>query len=572
MSPAHPERVIGAAECRVELGQDLDKAVEELQALPASGELPPDLLARRELVHGRLLAATGHAKEGVALLTGAAKGFKSRAYDFHLALGEAAVAAGDYPEAQRAYEAALKVRASEAAKEGLARVLLGRDRPREVLARIAGGGDERRLALVRGIAHADLEEWARARAELGRTQVGGKYPSEAVVYLALADAAQGEAAAAQATLERALSATKKAKADIRVALGRVYWKQGQTDKAREQFEAAAREGRDYEAPCALGRLQLALGSPDQALAPLEQAVERNGSHGEARAALGRLYLMLGRLQDGLAGAQAWAGDEPQDPGAQQLLALALHLSGSWKEADAASARAVKAAPQDAEAHRIRAMVLFSIGDARAALSELQRANKLDPRDPNTFCEIGHAFLRQNNGAHAEAAFSAALREQPFSDCGAIGAQLSKLPSGAKPAARVLAERAEKSKAAWDRGQAYAALARAELAMGAAARAKKAAEQAVAVAPYLGNAHWALGLCAARQKDGEKAKAELRRAADLEPAHAGIRLAAADFLARTGDLEAAIRDYEILLKLGGEPAETSRVRKALPELKKRLASR
>ena len=33
----------------------------------------------------------------------------------------------------------------------------------------------------------------RARAELDRTQVAGKFPAEAVIYLALADAANGEA-------------------------------------------------------------------------------------------------------------------------------------------------------------------------------------------------------------------------------------------------------------------------------------------------------------------------------------------------------------------------------------------
>ena len=97
---------------------------------------------------------------------------------------------------------------SEEAKEALGRVLLGRDRERELLQRFADDSG-RRMALLRGIAWGRLKDWKRARAELTRTSVSGKFPIEAVAWLALADAAEGEPDKAQTVLEKTLGAAKR---------------------------------------------------------------------------------------------------------------------------------------------------------------------------------------------------------------------------------------------------------------------------------------------------------------------------------------------------------------------------
>src|SRR5262249_61411169 len=115
------------------------------------------------------------------------------------------------------------------------------------------------------------------RSELANTQIDGKYPSEAVLYLALADAAEGQAERAQSTLEKALAASRKAKGELRVGLGKVYWQRGILDKARSQFEEAAKDPDDFEGHCALGRLLLSHGTPDSAVEPLSQAVAQNPS-------------------------------------------------------------------------------------------------------------------------------------------------------------------------------------------------------------------------------------------------------------------------------------------------------
>jgi uncharacterized protein HemY len=85
----------------------------------------------------------------VKVLTEGASGAGKRAFDFQVALGDALRASGDLGAAQKSLEAAVKQRPkSEEAKEALGRVLLGRDRERELLQRFA---DEtgRRMALLR---------------------------------------------------------------------------------------------------------------------------------------------------------------------------------------------------------------------------------------------------------------------------------------------------------------------------------------------------------------------------------------------------------------------------------------
>ncbi len=571
LSPKHPLRAIGAAESRLELSRELDVALEEVNALPT--QLPHELLSRRQLALGRLLSANGRHDEALKTLEEGAAAFPALGYAFNMALGEASRNAGDMASAEAAYVRALELdQKSEEAREGLARALIARDREREALSRL-GLEPSRRLSLLRGVAYARLGEWKRARAELAKTQLDGKFPAEAVITLALADAAEGQADRATEVLEKALASSKKAKADVRVALGRIYWQQGQLEKARKQLEEAAKDPLEYEGACSLGRLLLQLGLPDVALEPLEKAVARNRSHNEALAALAQVQLTLGKVEDAVKTAQLHVADNPGSADAQKNLALALVRAGRFKDAEAPSARAVRLAPSDARAFRVRAQALFGKGDAKGAFSALERANKLDPKDADTFCEIGHAFVRVGRGEMALAAFEAARREDPKSACGQAGVHAAKLPAGAKGASKELASLAATAVRHWDRAFALATLARAHLASGHLKEARKAAEDAVKLAPAMGHAHWALGLVAAKQKDDGAAKDALSRAVELEPAHGPIRLAYADLLAKSEvDLERAASEYEAFLRIGGADADVQRVKRKLPDLKKRLAQR
>ncbi|WP_141328435.1 tetratricopeptide repeat protein [Myxococcus sp. AB025B] len=568
-SPKHPVARIGQAEARLALEQDLEASLSDVAPLAGSPELPAALGARQQLVHGRLLSAVGKHDEARALLAKGTQG--PLAFDFQLAQGAASRAAGKLDAAQSAYEAALKLQPkSDEAREGLGRTLLDRDRERDVLTRLEADGG-RKVALVRGTAYARLGDWKRARTELARTRVNERYPPEAVSLLALADAAEGNAAQARELLEKALAASKRPRNDMRLALGQVYWRERAFDKAQSQFEEAQKDPRDYEASCSLGRLMLARGLPDMALKPLTQAVERNGSHGEARDALGRTLLALGRTPEALKQFETWQLDNPGSAEAHKGFALALFHSGRRKEAEGAVGRSAKLAPDDAEAHRLRAAILFASGDAKGGFSALERANKLNPKDPDTFCEIAHAFLRQGNPDNADAAFAAARREGPDATCGRVGELYAQLPSGGRPAARTLEDLASRAPTVWDKAFAQATMARVLLGAGAVKEARTAAEEAVRLAPYQGRSHLALGLVALKQRQEPVAKASLLKAVELEPTDGLAHLALADVLVReSAELPRAVESYEAFLRLAGGSEDAGRVKKALPSLKKKAA--
>jgi Tfp pilus assembly protein PilF len=74
----------------------------------------------------------------------------------------------------------------------------------------------------------------------------------------------------------------------------------------------------------------------------------------------------------------------------------------------------------------------------------------------------------------------------------------------------------------------------------------------------------------REKQVEQAIGVLSKAVELDPANGMAHLALADVLARKQEeLPRAIQEYETFLKLAGSAEEAKRVRKALPNLKRRV---
>jgi len=570
LSPDHPGRALGEAESRLALEQDLPLALAEVDKLAAAA-LTPEQAARRELDRGRLLSANGAHDQAVKVLTEGAAGAGKRAFDFQVALGDALRASGDLAAAQTALEAAVKQRPkSEEAKDSLGRVLLGRDRERDLLQRFADDAG-RRMALLRGIAWGRLKDWKRARAELSKTAVSGKYPVEAVAWLALADAAEGDPEKAQAVLERTLGSAKRPRADVAVALGKIYWQRGILDRAKAQFEGASRDPRDYEGACALGRLSWLSGSPERAVEPLQLSIQRNRSHGESRHALARVYLALAKPTESLSQAEAWAAEAPASATAQKDVALAQAQLGKWKEAEAAVNRSLKLEPQDAESHRLRATLLFARGDGRSGFAELQKANTLAPKDSEVFCAIGRAFVRQGNLPQAQKAYQAAVREEPTSVCGLAGDVLLK-PAAGKPQMSKLQGLSSAAPRATDRAWAAVAWSRVALAAGRVQDARHGAELAVELQPFLSDAALAQGLVLRRLRDEVKAREALVRAVQLDPADGPGRLALADAYAAGGDTDVkrAYEEYVNFTRLAPKSPDMVRVKKLLPALKKRAA--
>lgn len=575
LSPQHLLARIGLAESRFAQGQDLSDALADMQALSAEPNLPKVMRERQQLIHGRLLASQGKHDEALPLLEAGSKGQGSLVFDFLLALGEASRAAGKLPKAQEAYEAALKMQPkSEAAMEGLGRALLDRDRVKEVFDKL-GKAEGRRLSLVRAAAYARQEDWKRVRSEVEKTRVNDRYVPEAIGYMAMADTADGNGEQAREVLEKATQSSKQARTDLRIALGRVYWRLGAMDKARVELEEAMKDPRDYEAACALGRLLLARGLPDLALAPLTRAVERNGFHGEARDALGRALLAMGRTDEGFKQFAAWKDDNPESPEAQKGYALGLLRSGQFPQA-AEVIRGTKLAASDAAGYRLRAAILFAVNDAKGATKALEQASKGSATDPETFCEIAHLYLRGGKTEEAAGAFEKVRTDSPDTLCGQVGEYYVYPEDSGKTAPDTLRNLATKASTVWDKAFAQTTLARVLLSTSPSSTspnmkaARAAAEEAVKLDPFNGRGHLALGLVALRQKQEEPALAALTQAVELDPAHAMARLALADALARKPEgLARALQEYEMFLKLAGTSEEAKRVKKLLPTLKKRV---
>ncbi len=573
VSNNHPGAVLGLADARLELGRELGDALREVEKLPTVVTIPLALLVRRELVYGRLLSANGRHADALKVLTEGEQKYKEASFEFAMALGLAYRNAGQMGRAQDAYEEAIKLSPkNEEAKEGLGRVLLARSREKDLLTRLPGDGKLRRLALLRGIAWVRLGEYKKGRQELQSTAVGNKVSTEAAAYLALADAGEDQADKAAATLEKLVAASKKNKAVIQVALARVYMQKGALDKAKGTLTDAAKDPNDYEANTLLGELLLnQLSLPEMAVDSLTTAVSRNGSHAPARRLLTRCLLALGKNAEALAQTEAWLQDNPASEEALVGMAVALLHNGEVKKAKTFISKGLDDRSEDGAGFRFKAQILFANGDQRGAIAALQRANQLDAKDAETFCEIGHAFARQGLPDAAAPAYDAARRESPKSACGVIG-PLHARPLGTKNAVKDLQDALKNAHTAWDKALGYATLARVYLAMNQNKEAKKAADEALENGPFSAPAHYAAGMVASRFKDSQdEARNELQKTVELDPSWALARLSRGDLLLKDGPtaVPAVVAEYEAFLQYSQNQADISRVRKALPALKKKL---
>lgn len=575
LSRYHPARVIGHSEARLELGRELPEALADLEGLPKSAEIPTALQGRYALMLGRAQSANGKHEDALKTLGEGQPLYTQYSLEFAMALGNAQRSAGLMAQAQKSFEEALKQSPkSEAAKEGLGRVLLARSREKELLERIKPEKDARKVALMRGIALFRLGDTKKARVELTSTQVNGKYPAEAAVYLALTDVAEeGSSQKAIETLEKFGATLRRNRATVQVALARVYMQKGALDKARTQLEEAAKDPQDYEGNALLGELLLKAGvPPDVAMEPLTRAVERNGSHAPSRHLLTRTLLSQGKISEALKQIDAWTQDNPALELAWRDAALVYLQAGKLQEAEAAAAK-ISPTADDLEVWRTRALILFARGDGRNAMSALERANKLNPKDAETFCEIGNAFVRQGNNDTAVKAFEAALREEPKSVCGRAGPLHARPVGKGKPAPQdVLTQLINRSTHAWEKGFLQATLARVQLAAGDVRAARAAVDDALVTAPFHSVAWFAAGEVLKREKDEMKAVDAYGKAAELDGSWSQARLAYADGLVKQGgdSLPKAVPQYEAVLIIDQNENDLARVKKTLSALKKQLS--
>jgi len=122
----------------------------------------------------------------------------------------------------------------------------------------------------------------------------------------------------------------------------------------------------------------------------------------------------------------------------------------------------------------------------------------------------------------------------------------------------------------DRALAAVAASRIALANGRPMEAKRSAELAMELQPFLSDAALAEGLVLRKLRDETKARELLIKAVQLDPADGPARLALADAYAAGGDSDAkrAYEEYVNFTRLAPKSPDLARVKKLLPALKKR----
>jgi cellulose synthase operon protein C len=567
LSPQHPERVAGLAEARLALQVDTDAALSDFQAVVQQEKNLAALGPRFARAYGLTLSANRKFEQAFAVLREAKPTTPAEIADNQVALGQALREGGQMRESQEAFELALqKTPQNEAAKEGLARVLLARSREKELLEVIKPDGEARRLWLVRGIAWFRLGDYKKARAELARTEVKGKFPSETVAYLALIDAQEEKGEKPIEILQKLLTTTKRNRATVEVALARLYMQRGLLDKAKGLLENAAKDNADYEGNSLLGELLLQANVDTAvALEPLKTALEHNSSHAPARMLLVKELLRVGQIEEAYQHSKAWTLDNPKSEAGWKQVATSAWQSGRISEAVAALAPAGRGL-DDVEGQRLRANVLFASGDAAGAMGALKRANSLNSKDADTFCEIGFAYLRQSTSDDAFEAFTAAKREDGKSYCADLGLALSRLQGRAKSQLTAMREKAPNG---WLRGLTDAALARIALDERKPKEAKAMAEAVLKAVGGSAAAMLVLADAEHRLKEEAQSLEDARKAVSLDAAAAKARLFYAEALQRAGGdkLAQAIVQYEAAASLSKDAAEVTRAQKAAAALRK-----
>jgi tetratricopeptide (TPR) repeat protein len=585
-SPEHLPALLGIVDAQLasgsDPGADLTRAKELFNA--AEGGWPPGLKGSLDLAEGRALALQGRIADAVNLLDAGANAYRERSADFLSALGQAQALAGDHAKAEAAFAKALDRRPKDAElREDLARALVAQGRAADALRRLEGigaGAEDRTLHIVRGLARLELGQHQKAREELASTQRNGKVPTEAAVYLAMVDLAQGQVETARAVLESAAKLSK-GRGSAQVALGRLALEQGRDEKAAEAFKAAEADRRDWEGACSLGRLELKAGRAAEAKKHLRIALDRNRQHVEARLAMGEALLALGELAPARAELEAVVAQAalPQmavpvssAATARRRLSRVCLAQGELAAARRHLAEAGRMEPRNPEVALLSAQIAMAAGNTAEGLRALEHAARASPNEPSAYCELGEAHLKLGNAAAARTAFQAALKLDPAHLRARLGMVASALPQGASGVAKESEELVRATRDTALAARALALSARVHLAQGQIKSGAERARQAVDADGGSADAHFAMALAAnhGKPRDDRLAISELMRVVAADPVNAEARLALADSLARDegGDRARAIAELETYLRIAPKGPSVETAKKALARLRKK----
>jgi len=185
-------------------------------------------------------------------------------------------------------------------------------------------------------------------------------------------------------------------------------------QAAKEFEAVVKDRNDWAGGyLMLGRTQLLLSRPADAMTTLRKAYDLDPSNLETQLALAQAYLAAHRPADAsqLLGKMNPAGIPKERQGLfQQLQAKAAADSGNTDRAAAALAKAAAASPNDATVQFNYGVFALNGGNTTEAVSALERAVRLDPNDVDkrkVFVQALVRLGRESQGPAKDAAYKKA---------------------------------------------------------------------------------------------------------------------------------------------------------------------
>ena len=312
-------------------------------------------------------------------------------------------------------------------------------------------------------------------------------------------------------LLRGLIRKNPADAEARLLLGSVLMEDGKRDESIAQLKEAVRlRPRSAEAQNALGEAYNAFEDPKAARAPFEKAIAINPKFATARMNLGSVLIQTGDLAEAAAQldqAIALIGDKQDAAYARYLRAKVYTERGETEKTTAALKKAVELQPDFAEAWSDLGDAYKKVQDDAHALTAFERAVKIRPDDAVAQTRLANQLLAMDRAHEAVEHFEIAQRLSPSDQSVLNGLQRALRKDGQQEKADEVKKRL------------------AEL-----LHEKDLSDQNSMIAIRLNNE------AAALEKSGDlKAAVEkYRRALELDPAHNGIRVNLAVALLKTGN--------------------------------------
>lgn len=324
-------------------------------------------------------------------------------------------------------------------------------------------------------------------------------------------------------LRRAV-ALQPANADYQANLGYVFWKLGRPAEAIAAERAAVKlDDKNFTAHYQLGRFLLRSGASDPALLK------------EAAAHLARALEI-----------------EPRQPETRFELIAVYRALGDASQAAAQLSILQDARPSDPRITYINALLASDRGDLNTAIAGFREALRRDASLVGAWQDLGVAFIKQQRWSEAVETFAELTKRQSDSVDAAYFHALALYNAGR-------AEEAEREARRALRLDAGASAAHTLLGIilftrgGASVEARDALTQATALDASNFDAYYYLGRVQGDMKDYANAARSLGAAVKLNPQHLFARFLYGYALEVTGELDAAMNEYQSLIKLNESSA-------------------